>query len=102
MPNGTIFDARFTQENFKSLQTDPQSILGLWILNALGIEHPQRLRYDVPATNIVTMELLERIGYDSIKLWHEDPQQPDEIWVDFAEFGSFERFINNEIQTTEE
>lgn len=102
MPNGTIFDARFTQENFKSLQTDPQSILGLWILNALGIEQPQRLRYDVPATNIVTMELLERIGYDSIKLWHEDPQQPDEIWVDFAEFGSFERFINNEIQTTEE
>ncbi|KHO13317.1 Cys Met metabolism pyridoxal-phosphate-dependent protein [Latilactobacillus curvatus] len=48
------------------------------------------------------MELLERIGYDSIKLWHEDPQQPDELWVDFAEFGSFERFINNEIQTTEE
>ncbi len=102
MPDGTTFDAIFAQEGFKALQTNPQNILGKWILNALGIKKPQRQRYDIPATNIVTMDRLKQIGYDSVKLWREVPAKPDDFWIDFAEYGSFERFINDETQTTEE
>lgn len=102
MPDGNVFHALFTQQGFKSLQTDPQSILGSWILNVLGITNPQRERYDKPSNNIVTMKLLQQIGYDSLKLWHEDPDNPHEVWIDFAEYGSFERFMKDKIQTTEE
>lgn len=98
MPDGKIFPALFAQQGFKSLQTKPQSILGSWILNVLGITHPQRIRYDEPATDIVTMNLLQKVGFDSVKLWHEDPNNPREVWIDFAEYGSFERFMKDQPQ----
>ncbi|WP_225429536.1 phospholipase D-like domain-containing protein [Limosilactobacillus reuteri] len=96
MPDGQVFEALFAQSDFKGLQTDPQSILGKWILNVLGITHPVRERYDKPAEHIVTMKLLQQIGYDSVKLWHEDPNNLREVWIDFAEYGSFERFMKDE------
>lgn len=102
MPDGQIFEALFAQQGFKSLQTDPQSILGKWILNVLGITNPKRERYDKASSRIVTMKLLQKIGYDSLKLWHEKPNDPHEIWIDFAEYGSFEHFMKNEVQITEE
>ncbi|MDH5101233.1 NgoFVII family restriction endonuclease [Lactobacillus kefiranofaciens] len=98
MPDGQIFPALFTQSDFKSLQTKPQSILGLWILNVLGVTDPQRKQYDQPATNIVTMNMLQKAGFDSVKLWHQDPNNLHDIWIDFAEYGSFERFMKDEPQ----
>ena len=102
MPDGEKFQAIFTQSDFKSLQTDPQSVLGNWILNVLGITNPQREYYDKPSDNIVTKELLQKIGYDSVKLWHEIPGNYHEVWIDFAEYGSFERFMNDEMQSGED
>lgn len=96
-PDDSIYPAIFAQSGFKSLETDPQNALGKWILDRLGIKHPQRIAYDQPATNIVTMELLERLGVDSVKLWHEYPDNLKEVWIDFAEFGSFEKFMNGTI-----
>lgn len=95
MPDGQVFQALFAQSGFKGLQTDPQSILGKWILNVLGIRHPVREKYDKPATNIVTMKLLQQVGYNSVKLWHKDPNNYSDVWIDFAEYGSFERFMRN-------
>lgn len=95
MPDGQVFQALFTQSGFKGLQTDPQNILGKWILNVLGIKHPVREKYDEPATDIVTMKLLQQVGYDSVKLWHKDPNNFTDVWIDFAEYGSFERFMRN-------
>lgn len=94
MPDGTIFEALFGQSDFKALETKPQSILGKWILNVLGIKHPQREQYNQPADNIVTMKLLREVGFDSVKLWHENPDKPRDIWIDFAEYGAFERYMN--------
>ena len=96
--NTTLTSALIGQEGFKCLETKPQSELGTWILNVLGITNPQRTSYNVPANNIVTRKLLEEHEIDSIKLWHEDPNKPNEIWIDFAEYGSFERFMNNQPQ----
>lgn len=93
MPDGKVFDAIIAQANFKSLQTKPQNILGKWILDALGVEHPQRIKPDVPAENIVTMKMLREAGFDSVKLWRKDPEKPYDIWIDFAEFGSFENYM---------
>ena len=94
MPDGKVFNARFTQSDFKGLQTKPQSILGKWILNVLGVHNPVRERYDLPSDHAVTMNLLQQIGYDSVKLWHKDSDKPRDIWIDFAEYGAFERYMN--------
>lgn len=95
MPDGQIFEAIFSQSNFKSLQTNPQSILGNWILNVLGITNPQREVYNKDASNIVTYELLKKKGFDSVKLWHKDPTNLHEVWIDFAELGSFNEFMED-------
>lgn len=102
MPDGQVFEALFGQSNFKGLETSPQSVLGKWILNVLGIEHPVREVYNKPSDNIVTMDLLIKKGIDSVKLWHENPNDLRHVWIDFAELGSFERFMNDEVQTSEE
>lgn len=98
MPDGSTFPAIFSQDNFKSLQTNPQNILGKWILNVLGIKHPQRLNPNTPSQNVVTMDMLKKAGYDSVKLWHQIPNNYHDVWIDFAEFGSFERYMNDELQ----
>ena len=102
MPDGQVFDALFAQGGFKGLQTAPQSILGKWILDVLGIKHPVRDRYDQPAKEYVTMDLLRKVGYDSVKLWHEDPNSPQDIWIDFAELGAFERFMQKDLPDADE
>ena len=33
-----------------------------------------------------------------IKLWHKDPNNYKDVWIDFAPYGSFERFMNDEVQ----
>ena len=43
-----------------------------------------------------------RFGLDSVKLWHEDPNDYKNVWIDFAEYGSFERFMKDEMQVQDE
>ncbi|MDO4912775.1 MAG: NgoFVII family restriction endonuclease [Lactobacillus sp.] len=95
LPNGEQLPAMFAQSDFKSLQTNPQSALGTWLLNALGIFEPQRTEYDKPAKKIVTMDRLKNYGVDSVKLWHKT-NDPKHIWIDFAKYGSFERFMEQD------
>lgn len=101
-PDGKVYPAMIGQAGFKSFQTDPQKALGMWIFNSLGVEHPQRKRYDLPSDDIITMDRLMKYGLDSVKLWHEDPNDYKNVWIDFAEYGSFERFMNDEMQVQDE
>lgn len=96
MPDGSILPALIAQENFKALQTNPQSKLGKWILNVLGIKKPICKDPSKPSKNIVTMDLFYKKGFDSVKLWREDPNKLRDIWIDFAPLGSFEKYINDE------
>ncbi|BDR57499.1 hypothetical protein KIMC2_20610 [Xylocopilactobacillus apis] len=64
LPNGKVYPARLAQENFKSLQTNPQSALGKWLLyDVLHLEKKE----------IVTRTILNKAGFDSVRIWHEDP-----------------------------
>lgn len=87
LPNGDKYPALFGQAGFKAVQTNPQSALGNWLLyDVLGLE-PQEL---------VTKELLENKGFDSVQLWHPNPKDKSLVYIDFAPVGSFERFIHGE------
>lgn len=90
LPDGNVYNSIITQSNYKSLQTDPQNALGKWLLyDVLGIKDD--------GTEIVNMETLEKAGYDSVKLWHKNPDDKKNVWIDFAPIGSFERYMNDEV-----
>jgi len=93
LPDGTEYPAFIGQEGFKALQTNPQSALGKWLLyNVLGLKKGQ------PVTN----DILRKAGFDSVRIWHKDPKDHKNVWIDFAKIGSFEMFMNGQLQDNED
>lgn len=80
LPDGRVLRGRVKQANGKSLQTNPQGDLGKWILkDVLGLENRE----------IVTMELLERLGIDSLKITKLGRKR---FKITVGETGSYEKF----------
>lgn len=79
-PDGRKVKARNTQENGKSLQTNPQSELGKWILkDVLGLAPYE----------ILTMKRLNELGVDSLKITKIDDKN---FKIDLAETYAFEKW----------
>ncbi len=80
LPDGRILRGRIKQQNGKSLQTNPQSALGEWILkDVLGLKNRE----------IVTWDLLNNLGIDSLKI----TKQSDKCFkITIAETGAYEKF----------
>lgn len=80
LPDGRKIDAIVTQDSGKSLQTNPQSELGKWILHdVLGLE----------AKELLTMEILIKLGVDSLKITKIDHQN---FKIELAETYAFEKW----------
>lgn len=93
LPDGTEYSAFIGQAGFKAIETDPQNALGKWLLyKVLNLTKGQ----------LVTFEMLRRAGFDSVKIWHKYPNDYKNVWIDFAPIGSFERFMNGQLQDDEE
>lgn len=97
LPNGKKIPSLVTQSNMKGLQSGSnterdetgkrygQSALGQWLLvDVLGLKERK----------LVTREWLELKGTDSVRLWRKKNDYQT-INIDFAPFGSFEAFIND-------
>ncbi|MGL5756583.1 MAG: hypothetical protein ACRCYC_14725 [Paraclostridium sp.] len=85
LPDGRVLRGRIKQTNGKSLQTNPQGDLGEWILKAvLGLENRE----------VVTWELLDGLGIDSLKVTKIDDKH---FKITVAESGAYEKFkLDNE------
>lgn len=85
LPDERVLRGRIKQQNGKSLQTNPQGALGEWILkDILGLENRE----------VVTWELLDRLGIDSLKITKLNDK---EFKVTVAETGAYEKFkVDNE------
>lgn len=80
LPDGRKLAGRIKQANGKSLQTNPQGALGEWILkDVLGLENRE----------VVTMELLEKLGIDSLKITKVDDNN---FKITVAETFAYEKF----------
>lgn len=80
LPNGNKVKARNTQQNGKSLQTNPQSVLGEWILrDVFGLAPYEKL----------TMQRLNEFGVDSFKITKINDQH---FKIDLAETYAFEKW----------
>lgn len=80
LPDGRVLRGRIKQESGKSLQTNPQGDLGEWILkDVLGLKNRE----------IVTMEYLNELGIDSLKITKLDNKH---FKITVAETGAYEKF----------
>lgn len=80
LPDGRVLRGRIKQQNGKSLQTSPQGALGEWILkDVLGLENRE----------VVTWELLNKLGIDSLKVIKVDDKHFN---ITVAETGAYEKF----------
>lgn len=80
LPNGIILSAKVCQDNAKALMSNPNKALGDWLINdVLKIQEGE----------LVTYELLEEIGIDSVEITKRDEEN---FSIDFKEIGAYEDF----------
>lgn len=80
LPNGKIISMRVAQQKGKALMSNPNSALGEWILREILELKPKVL---------VTKEILDMIGIDSVKL---SKTGDGRYYLDFLKSGSYEEF----------
>jgi len=88
LPNGESLSAKICQQGNKALMSDPNKALGYWILRKV-LQQPQN--------KILTYKKLQELGIDSViikKIGHL------EYSIDFVDEGKFERFEEEQLNTT--
>lgn len=80
LPDGKVMQAKICQQDNKAIMSNPNKELGKWLLRNV---------FELPEGTLVTYEMLERFGIDSVIFTKHDEL---EYSVDFAEIGTYERF----------
>lgn len=86
LPDGKVISAKICQDGGKAIMSNPNKILGKWLLRDV---------LEIPEGTIITYEMLERFGIDSVVFTKISDL---EFSIDFAEIGTYEKFyeINKE------
>ncbi|MHA3225455.1 phospholipase D-like domain-containing protein [Globicatella sulfidifaciens] len=82
LPDGLEYSAKICQENGKALMTNPNRLLGHWLLRHV---------LQIPPKTLVTYDMLENVGIDSIKI---TKLTEDRFRIDFARVGAYDQFEN--------
>jgi hypothetical protein len=80
LPDGKVMQAKICQQDNKAIMSNPNKELGKWLLRNV---------FELPEGTLVTYEMLERFGIDSVIFTKHGEL---EYSVDFAEIGTYERF----------
>lgn len=84
LPNGITIPAKICQDDGKAIMSNPNNLLGKWLLRDV---------FELPENTLVTYEMLERFGIDSVIFTkHGDT----EFSVEFSEIGTYEEFYGEE------
>jgi len=83
LPNGKVISCKVAQSGGKALMSNPNKVLGQWILRDV---------LKLKERSLLTMELLNDIGIDSVKLSKKNDSY---YYLDFMESGSYEEFSEN-------
>ena len=87
MPDGTVISAKVCQQDNKAIMSNPNKILGEWLLRKV---------FELPEGTLVTYEMLQRFGVDSVVFTKHGELSYS---VDFAEIGTYEQFHGIEEET---
>lgn len=80
LPDGSVIPAKVCQDDGKAIMSNPNRILGEWLLRTV---------FELPEGTLVTYEMLQRFGVDSVVFTRHGDL---EYSVDFAEIGTYESF----------
>jgi len=80
LPDGTIIPAKVCQEEGKAIMSNPNKILGKWLLRDV---------FELQEEKLITYQMLERFGIDSVIFTKESELNYS---IDFAEIGTYEEF----------
>lgn len=80
LPNGSMITAKITQDDGKSLQTNPQSILGKWLLFSI---------FGLKEYEMLTRDILDEKEIDSIKITKIDNNN---FKVDICSYLDYEKW----------
>lgn len=83
LPDGTVIPAKVCQENNKAIMSNPNKLLGEWLLRKV---------FEVPEKKLITYEMLLMFGIDSVIFTHIGDLNYS---IDFAEIGTYEEFYEN-------
>lgn len=83
LPNGNSLKCKVAQAGGKALMSDPNKELGHWILRDV---------LKMPENRLVTIEYLNELGIDSVKL---SKRNDNYYYLDFMESNSFSEFEMN-------
>ncbi|MEG1705810.1 MAG: NgoFVII family restriction endonuclease [Clostridia bacterium] len=84
LPNGKELDAKVCQDNSKALMSNPNSVLGKWLLRDI---------LQLNEGELVTYEKLSDLGIDSVVITKISNEK---YKINFAKSGSYDNFINNQ------
>lgn len=85
LPDGSVISAKICQQDGKAIMSNPNKILGEWLLRNV---------FELPEGTVVTYEMLQRFGVDSVVFTKHGEL---EYSVDFAEIGTYEEFYGEYI-----
>lgn len=80
LPNGDIISAKVCQQGGKALMSNPNKALGEWLIDRV---------LKIKPGNIVTYDLLEKVGTDTVEIRKADS---DNYEIDFKNLGVFDEF----------
>lgn len=83
LPDGKIMSAKVCQDDGKAIMSNPNNALGEWLLRNV---------FELPVGTVVTYEMLERFGIDSVVFTKHDTLKYS---IDFSEIGTYENFNIN-------
>lgn len=89
MPDGSTIPAKVCQDDGKAIMSNPNKVLGEWLLRKV---------FELSEGTLVTYEMLEKFGVDSViftKISSTDYK------IDFADIGTYEDYLNNKEIFTE-
>lgn len=85
LPDGTDISAKVCQDSGKAIMSNPNKVLGKWLLRKV---------FELPEGTLVTYEMLEKYGIDSVVFTKLGDL---EYSVDFSDIGTYEKFYGTDL-----
>lgn len=89
LPDGNVITAKVCQEDGKAIMSNPNKVLGKWLLRDV---------FELPEGTVLTYEMLERFGVDSVIFTKLGEL---EYKIEFTDIGTYESMIQDGVQIDE-
>lgn len=82
MPDGSVIPSKVCQSDGKAIMSNPNKVLGEWLLRKV---------FELPAQTLLTYDMLEKFGIDSVIFTKIDDNN---YKINFSDIGTYEDYIN--------